>query len=204
MSQETAGSAEQGSALNRPFWAGYGVAMAVMGVGLPFWTWPPDFTDVFVLLAAVGTFMLLAQPYLGRPVVASMRLHRLAVVHRNTLLVGLFAVLVATHQPPVWAAGVDAVLLAGFLLLMDLVSIPAATLRRLVPPVLVIGLAALIAGSTALVALPASDASYRPILAAVAAAAALAAGVATAFGRAEARRVGSRGTDHQKQDRSPR
>jgi hypothetical protein len=193
-----------GPVLNRPFWGVYGAAMAVMGSGLPFWTWPPDFTRVGILLFSLPASMLLAQPYLGRPVVSAMRLHRLAVVHRNTLLVGLFALLVATYRPPAWAAGVDALLLAGYLLLMDVVSIPAATLRRLASPVLLIGLTALIAGSTALVALPASDASYRPALAAVAAAAALAAAVATAFGRAEARRVGSRGTDHQKQDRSPR
>lgn len=201
MSRETS-DAEGGLPVNRAFWAGYGAAMAVMGSGLPFWDWPPRDADVVVLAFCVTVFSFLAQPYLGRPVVPAMRLQELAAVHRNTLLVGMFCVLVATKQPPLWAAGVDAALLAGFLLLMDMVSIPAATLRRLLSPALLLGVAALVAGATALVALPGSDAAYRPVLAAVAAAAALTVGVATAFGRAGGRRVGSRGSgsqkDHQK------
>lgn len=210
MSGEYAGS--DGGALigSRTFWAGYGAALAAAGSGVPFWDWPPRVSDLVVLVFGVTVFGFLGQPYLGRPVVPAMRVHRLAVVHRNTLLVGLFCVLVAAKQPPAWAAGVDATLLAGYLLLLDVVNIPAATLRRLLPPALLLGVAVLIGGTTALVALPASDAAYRPVLAAVAAGAALAAAVATAFGRGAGRRVGSRGTgtahqqDHQNSDRPPR
>jgi hypothetical protein len=193
-----------GLTVNRTFWSAYGAAMAVMGSGLPFWDWPPRDTDVAVLVFCAVVYPFLAQPYLGRPVVAAMRVHQLALVHRNTVLVALYCVLVATKQPPLWAVGVDAALLAGYLVLMDVVTIPAATLRRLLSPALLLGVAALVAGATALVALPGSDAAYRPVLAAGAAAAALAAGVATAFGRAGGRRVGSRGSEHQKQDRPPR
>ncbi|NUP54163.1 MAG: hypothetical protein HOW97_43630 [Catenulispora sp.] len=197
---------------SRMFWAGYGAVLAAMGSGVPFWDWPPRISDVVVLVLNVAVFGFLAQPYLGRPVVTAMRAYRLAVVHRNTLLVGLFCVLVAVKEPPAWAAGVDAVLLAGYLLLLDVVHIPAATLRRLLSPALLLGVAVLIGGSTALVSLPASDAAYRPILAACAAGAALAAAVATGFGRGSGRRVGSRGTgtgtadrqDHQNSDRAPR
>jgi hypothetical protein len=187
---------------NLAFWAGYGVLMAVMGSGLPFWSWPPDLPHVLDLVFCAVVFAILAQPYQGRPVVTAMRLHRLARVHRNTLLVGAFVVLVATNPAPAWAAGVDALLLAGYLVLLDMISMPAVTARRLLSPAFLAGLAALIAGATALVALPASDSAYRPVLVAVAAAAALGAVVATAFGRGERRRVGSRGAEHQKQDRS--
>ena len=189
---------------NRPFWAGYGVLMAVMGSGLPFWSWPPGLSRVADLVFCTVVFAILAQPYQGRPVVTAMRLHRLARVHRNTLLVGAFVLLVASNPAPAWAAGVDALLLAGYLVLLDVISMPVATVRRLLSPAFLAGLAALIAGATALVALPASDSAYRPVLVAVAAAAALGAVVATAFGRGAQRRVGSRGTEHQKQDRSSR
>jgi hypothetical protein len=192
-----------GSVLNRPFWAAYGMAMAVMGSGLPFWSWPTEPARLTVLVFSIGAFAFLAQPHLGRPVVSSMRVHNLAIVHRNTLLVGLFVLLVASYQPPAWAAGVDALLLAGYLLLLDLVTIPTTTFRRLTSPAVVIVLAALVIGSTALIAIPATDASYRPLLAALAAATALAAALSTAFTRAETRRVGSRGTSPQNQDRSP-
>ncbi|MFL6116081.1 MAG: hypothetical protein ACJ786_32720 [Catenulispora sp.] len=193
-----------GVGANLPLWAGYGVLLAVMGSGLPFGNWPPDVPHLAELGFTAVLFATLAQPYQGRPVVTTMRLHRLARVHRNTLLVGAFVLLVASNPAPAWAAGIDALLLTGYLVLLDLIAMPAATARRLLSPAFLAGLAALIAGATALAALPASDAAYRPVLAAVAAAAALAAVVATAFGRGERRRVGSRGTEHQKQDRSSR
>ncbi|GAA2059397.1 hypothetical protein GCM10009839_82160 [Catenulispora yoronensis] len=203
------GAAPGGVLTNRLFWALYGVAMAVMGSGLPFWDWPPSSTDVEVLVFCTLVFAGLAQPYAGRPVVAAMRVHRLAAVHRNTLLIALYVTLVATKQPPLWAVAVDAALLCGYLLLIDAVTVPLATLRRLASPPLLAGTAALTAGAVALVALPGSDAAYRPVLAALAGAAALTAAVATAFGRGETRRVGSRGTaqrppDRQEQDRPPR
>jgi hypothetical protein len=59
-----------------------------------------------------------------------------------------------------------------------------------------------VAGATALLSLKAADGSYRPVLVAAAAAAALGAALATAFGRAEERRVGSPGTERRNQDRS--
>ncbi|MEY9907342.1 hypothetical protein ABIA35_003571 [Catenulispora sp. MAP12-49] len=186
----------------RGFWAGYGVAMAVMGVRLPMWSWPPQTDQVVVLLFATVIFAALAQPYTGRPVLASMRMHHMALAHRNTLLVGAFVILVAVGKPQAWAAGVDALLLAGYLVLTDALTVPPRVLKRIASPAFLIALVAVIAGATALVALPAADDAYRPILVAVAGAAALGAAMATAFGSAEERRVGSRRTEHQNQDRS--
>lgn len=178
---------------SRAFWAGYGVLMAVMGTRLPMWSWPPAADQVAELAFAVVAFAALAQPYTGRPVLASMRLHHMAAAHRNTLLVGAFVTLVAGEKPPSWAAAVDALLLAGYLLMADALTVPAGVMRRLASPGFLLALAALIAGATALVAIPSSAGSYRPILAAAGAAAALAAALATAFGSAEERRVGSAG-----------
>ena len=195
---------------SRTFWAGYGAVLAVMGTRLPMWSWPPTGRQVGGLLVTVVVFAALAQPYTGRPVLGSMRAPRVALVHRNTLLVGGFALLVAGGKVPPWAAGVDALLLAGYLVLIDALTVPAAVLRRIASPAFLLALAALVAGATALVALPASAGSYRPVLSAAAAAAALGAAVATAFGTgsrtgfgsAEERRVGSRGTESRNQDRS--
>ncbi|MEY9860976.1 hypothetical protein ABH935_006614 [Catenulispora sp. GAS73] len=184
------------------FWAAYGIVMAVMGTRVPMWSWPPKAESVLELAFCVVVFSALAQPYTGRPVLTSMRIHHVATVHRNTLLVGAFVVLVACEKPQAWAAGVDAVLLAGYLLLTDVLTIPPGVLRRTASPVFLITLAALIAGATALVALPASSGAYRPVLVAIAAAAAVGAALATAFGSAEERRVGSRGTERRNQDRS--
>ena len=184
------------------FWAGYGLAMAVMGTRLPMWSWPPDPGQVVELVFCAVAFAMLAQPYVGRPVLASMRLHHLASVHRNTLLPGAFAVLVACEKPPAWAAGVDALLLAGYLVLTDALTVPPRVLRRIASPAFLVALAAVIAAATALVSLPAASGTYRPVLVAAAAAAALGAALATAFGKGEQRRVGSRRTAHRNQDRS--
>lgn len=191
MSGQAAGDGLWALLAGRTFWAAYGVAMAVMGTRLPLWSWPPRPGQIFELSFCTVVFATLAQPYVGRPVLASMRLHNLARVHRNTLLPGAFVILVACEKPPVWAAGVDAALLAGYLVLTDALTVPPHVLRRIASPAFLLALAAVIAGATALVALPAADGSYRPVLAAVAAAAALGAALATAFGRAEERRVGS-------------
>jgi hypothetical protein len=182
-----------GLLINPTFWAAYGVVMAAMGTRLPMWSWPPKAGQVLELAFCVVVFAALAQPYTGRPVLASMRIHHVATVHRNTLLVGGFVVLVACEKPQAWAAGVDAVLLAGYLLLTDSLTVPPGVRRRTASPVFLIALVALIAGATALVALPASSGAYRPVLVAVAAAAAVGAALATAFGSAEQRRVGSAG-----------
>ena len=196
-----AGPAESGDdgggLLQRPtFWAAYGVVMAVMGTRLPMWTWPPKFGQVVELAFCVVIFAALAQPYTGRPVLMSMRIHNVAIVHRNTLLVGGFVVLVACEKPQAWASGVDAALLAGYLLLTDSLTIPPGVLRRTASPAFLIALTALIVGATALVALPATSGTYRPVLVAVAGAAAVGAALATAFGNAGGQRVGSRGTEH--------
>jgi hypothetical protein len=187
---------------NRTFWAGYGAAMAVMGTRIPVWDGPPSVGRIVATALCAVVFAALAQPYLGRPVLVSHRLHHIARVHRNTLLVGLFVLLVAGQKPPAWAAGVDALLLAGYLLSIDAISVPPAMLRRIAAPLFLLGLAALIAGTTALVALPASTAGYRPMLVAAAAVAALGTALATAFGSGEQRRVGSRRTERRYQDRS--
>jgi hypothetical protein len=178
---------------SRGFWAGYGVVMAVMGTRLPMWSWPPHAGQVIELLFAAVIFAALAQPHTGRPVLASMRMHHVALAHRNTLLVGAFVLLVAAGKPQPWAAGVDALLLAGYLVLIDALTVPPRVLKRLASPAFLITLVAVIAGATALIALPAQGDAYRPILVAVAGAAALGAAMATAFGSAEERRVGSAG-----------
>jgi hypothetical protein len=175
------------------FWAGYGVALAVMGTRLPLWSWPPRGGQVLELAFCAVVFAALAQPYVGRPVVASMLFHNLAMAHRNTLLPGAFVVLVACEKPPAWAAGVDALLLAGYLVLTDALTIPPHVRKRIASPAFLLALVAVVAGSTALLSLKATDGSYRPVLVAAAAAAALGAALATAFGRAEVRRVGSAG-----------
>lgn len=204
MIEEALASADSGGPLaGRWFWSAYGVLMAVMGTRLPLWTWPPHPGQVVELVFCTGAFAVLAQPYLGRPVLPAMRLHHLAAVHRNTLLAGAFVVLVACEKPPAWAAGIDALLLAGYLVLTDVLTVPPRVLKRVAAPAFLLALAALVAGSTALIGLPASDGTYRPALVAVAAAAALGAAVATAFGTAEERRVGSRGTERRNQDRPP-
>jgi hypothetical protein len=185
-----------GPLAGRWFWSLYGVLLAVMGTRLPMWTWPPHPGQVVELVFCAAAFAGLAQPYLGRPVLPAMRLHELAVVHRNTLLVGAFVVLVACEKPPAWAAGVDALLLAAYLVLTDVLTVPPRVLRRIAAPAFLLALTAVIAGTTALIGLPASGGSYRPALAAIAAAAALGAAVATAFGNAEERRVGSPGEPH--------
>jgi hypothetical protein len=202
MSDGTSSSPGRGVLTSRVFWAGYGVVMAAVGARLPAWDWPPSVDKIVVLAVCALVFAGLAQPYLGRPVPASMRLHHVALVHRNTLLVALFVAVVAAQKPPAWVAGLDALVLAGYLLLTDAITMPAAMLRRIASPASLLALAGLIAGATALVGLPASTAEYRPILVAGAAAAALGAAVATAFGSGEERRVGSRGTERQNQDRS--
>lgn len=203
MTEQTPASTHTGSPLaGRWFWSGYGILLAVMGTRLPIWTWPARSEQVVEVVFCAGVFAVLAQPYLGRPVLPSMRLHHLATVHRNSLLVGAFVVLVACEKPPAWAAGVDALLLAGYLVLTDLVTVAPRVLKRIAAPAFLLALVALIAGSTALVGLPPSGGSYRPALVAIAAAAALGAAVATAFGNAEERRVGSRRTDSRNQDRS--
>ena len=206
---EQAGGAETISSggtllISRTFWAGYGIALAVMGTRLPLWTWPPQGGQVIELTFCAVVFAALAQPYVGRPVLASMRFHELALVHRNTLLPGAFVVLVACEKPPVWAAGVDALLLAGYLVLIDALTIPPHVRQRIASPAFLLALVAAVAGSTALLSLKAAGGSYRPVLAAVAAAAALGAALVTAFGSAEERRVGSQGTDRERrnQDRS--
>ncbi|MEY9935352.1 hypothetical protein ABH926_010033 [Catenulispora sp. GP43] len=200
----TSASPDGGGGLlaSRGFWAGYGVLMAVMGARLPMWSWPPHAGQLVELLFAAVMFAALAQPYTGRPVLASMRMHHMALAHRNTLLVGVFVALVASGKPQAWAAGVDALLLAGYLVLTDALTVPPRVLKRIASPAFLITLVAVIGGATALVALPAADDAYRPLLVAAAGAAALAAAMATAFGSAEERRVGSRGTDHRNQDRS--
>lgn len=183
----------RGLLTSKSFWAGYGVLMAVMGTRLPMWSWPPTSDEVVELVFNVLLFPALAQPYTGRPVLASMRVQHMATAHRNTVLAGLFVILVASGKPPAWAAGVDALLLAGYLLMTDALSVPPSVMRRLASPGSLLALAGLIAGTTALVAMPASAGAYRPVLAAAGAAAALGAAVATAFGSAEERRVGSTG-----------
>jgi hypothetical protein len=201
MTEAASASGTGGLITTRMFWAGYGVAMAAMGT-LPAWSWPPNAGQVVELIFNVLVFAVLALPYVGRPVLESMRLHHIALVHRNTLLVALFVVLVASARPPAWAAGIDALLLAGYLLLIDALTLPPAVLRRTASPVFLLGLAALVGGATALVALPASSGVYRPVLVAAAGAAAFGAALATAFGSAGERRVGSRRTERQNQDRS--
>lgn len=199
MSAEPAVSGSEILLTSRLFWAGYGVLMAVMGTRLPVWSWPPP-PDQIVLLAFCGpVFAALAQPYVGRPVLAAMRVHHVALAHRNTLLTGGFVMLVACERPPAWAAGIDALLLAGYLVLTDVVTVAPGILRRTASRPFLLTLLAVIAGATALVALPASSGAYRPILAAAAGAAALGAALATAFGSAEVRRVGSRGTERRNQ-----
>jgi hypothetical protein len=183
----------RGLLTSKSFWAGYGVLMAVMGTRLPMWSWPPSSDEVVELVFNVLLFPALAQPHTGRPVLASMRVQHMANAHRNTVLAGLFVILVASGKPPAWAAGVDALLLAGYLLMTDALSVPPSVMRRLASPGSLLALAGLIAGTTALVAMPASAGAYRPVLAAAGAAAALGAAVATAFGSAEERRVGSTG-----------
>lgn len=186
---------------SRTFWAGYGIVLAIMGTRLPMWSWPPNTGRVIELLFCAIVFPALAQPYVGRPVLAAMRMHQIAGVHRNTLLVGAFVTLVACEKPQPWAAGVDALLLAGYLVLTDSITVPLRVLQRIASPAFLLALVAVIAGTTALVALPASGGSYRPALVAVAAAAALGSAVATAFGSAEERRVGSQRTERRNQDR---
>lgn len=203
MSEEALSSARGGSPLaSRWFWSAYGILLAVMGARLPMWTWPARSEQVVELVFCAGVFAVLAQPYLGRPVLPSMRLHHLATVHRNSLLVGAFVVLVACEKPPAWAAGIDALLLAGYLVLTDMVTVAPRVLKRLAAPAFLLALVALIAGTTALIGLPPSSGSYRPALAAIAGAAALGAAVVTAFGNAEERRVGSPRTQSRNQDRS--
>ena len=186
---------------SRTFWAGDGIVLAIMGTRLPMWSWPPKSGQVIELLFCAVVFPALAQPYVGRPVLAAMRVHQIAGVHRNTLLVGAFVTLVACEKPQAWAAGVDALLLAGYLVLTDSITVPLRVLRRIASPAFLLALVAVIAGTTGLVALPATSGSYRPTLVAVAAAAALGAAVATAFGSAEERRVGSQRTERRNQDR---
>ncbi|ACU71983.1 hypothetical protein Caci_3074 [Catenulispora acidiphila DSM 44928] len=186
---------------SRTFWAGYGIVLAIMGTRLPMWSWPPKSGQIIELLFCAIVFPALAQPYVGRPVLAAMRLHQIAGVHRNTLLVGAFVTLVACEKPQPWAAGVDALLLTGYLVLTDSITVPLRVLQRIASPAFLLALVAVIAGTTALVALPASSGSYRPALVAVAAAAALGSAVATAFGSAEERRVGSQRTERRNQDR---
>jgi len=188
--------------VSRTFWAGYGVALAVMGTRLPLWSWPPQGGQIAELAFCAVVFAALAQPYVGRPVLASMHFHDLAVVHRNTLLPGAFVVLVACEKPAAWAAGVDALLLAGYLVLTDALTVPPHVRKRIASPAFLLALVAAVAGATALLSLNATDGTYRPVLVAAAAAAALGAALATAFGRAEERRVGSRGTESRNQDRS--
>ena len=193
MSAETTGSGREALLTSPLFWAGYGVLMAVMGTRLPMWSWPPPPDQILLLGFCVLVFAALAQPYVGRPVLAAVRVNHVAIAHRNTLLTGGFVMLVACEKPPAWAAGVDALLLAGYLVLTDVITVPPGVLRRTASPAFLLLLLAVIAGATALVALPSSSGAYRPILAAAAGAAALGAALATAFGRAEVRRVGSTG-----------
>lgn len=174
---------------SRLFWAGYGTVLAVMGNRL--WAWPLSGVQVLELAGTIVLFAALAQPVTGRPVLTAIRWHHLVWAHRNTLLPGAFVILVAAEKPPAWAAGVDALLLAGYLLLTDALSLPPSVMRRIASPLSLLALTAAAVGVTGLLALPASAGAYRPILAAVGAATALAAGVATAFGSAEERRVGS-------------
>lgn len=187
---------------SRTFWAGYGVALAAMGTRLPLWSSPPQGGQIVELAFCAVVFAALAQPYVGRPVLASMRFHELALVHRNTLLPGAFVVLVACEKPPAWAAGVDALLLAGYLVLTDALTVPPHVRKRIASPAFLLALVAVVTGATALLSLKVTDGTYRPVLVAAAAAAAIGAAMATGFGRAEERRVGSRGTESRNQDRS--
>src|SRR5260221_7403079 len=158
-------SGASGNLLTSPLlWVLWGLAMAAMGVRLPEWTWPPDGGRIAGLTTCAVAAAVLARPYPGRPVVSSASWHHTLVVHRNTLLSAGFVVLVANEPPKVWEAGVDAALLAGYLLLVDAATMPAPALRRIANPPFLLGLAALIAVSTALIALPGSSSTARKLV----------------------------------------
>jgi hypothetical protein len=167
--------------------------MAAMGVRVPEWTWPPGAARLVGFTACAVAGAVLARPHTGRPVIDSARWHNVLLLHRNTLLSAGFVVLVATEPPKVWEAAVDAALLAGYLLMLDAVTMPVPVLRRVAGPWFLLGLAGLVAAATAIVALPGSDATVRKVVVAVAAATVLTVAVAAGFRAGDTRRVGSRG-----------
>jgi hypothetical protein len=176
-------------------WVLWGLAMAVMGLGVPEWDWPPGTGGIMALAACSIAAALAATPYTGRQVIITTHLHHNLVIHRNTLLsVGFIALLAGGHTPAVWEVAVDAALLAGYLLMLDAVSVPAPVLRRLAHPGFLLGAAGLTAAATALVALPGADSALREVAVAAAAVAVLAVAMATGFRSGETRRVGSPGT----------
>lgn len=185
-----------GTLLRSPLpWVLWGVAMAAMGLGVTRWEWPPTPGGIAALSLCSLAAAVASIPYTGRQVVVSTRIHHNLVIHRNTLLSAGFVILVAGGHPPrVWEVAVDSALLAGYLLMLDAVTVPAPVLRRLAHPGFLLAAAALTAAATALVALPGSDSTLREVVVALAAAAVLAVALATGFRAADARRVGSAGT----------
>jgi len=176
-------------------WVLWGVAMAAMGLGVARWDWPPTSGGVAALAFCSVAAAVASIPYTGRQVVVSTRIHHNLVIHRNTLLPTGFVILVAGGDPPrIWEVAVDSALLAGYLLMLDAVSVPAPVLRRLAHPGFLLGAAALTAAATALVALPGSDATLREVVVALAAVAVLGVTLATGFRAGDTRRVGSAGT----------
>jgi hypothetical protein len=186
-------------------WVLWGVAMAVMGIGVPEWDWPPGAGGVAGLVLCVVLAALAAQPYTGRQIIVSSHFHHKLAIHRNTLLSAGFVVLVAGQRPPaVWEAAVDAALLAGYLLLLDAATVPFPVLRRLAHPLFLLGAAGLTAAATALIALPGTDSTLREVAVTAASVSMLAVAMATGFRTAESRRVGSRGPEAPQTDKARR
>ena len=173
-------------------WVVWGLAMAAMAAGVGRWDWPPTGGDIVGLaLCSVGA-VAASIPYTGRQVVISTRIHHNLVIHRNTLLPVGFVFLVASGHPPrIWEVAVDSALLAGYLLMLDAVTVPAPVLRRLAHPGFLLAAAALTAAATVLVALPGSASALRGVVVAIAAVAVLSVALATGFRAGDTRRVGS-------------
>lgn len=104
-----------------------------------------------------------------RPVARSVQLGQLARRYRNTIWAALFLLAVAVARPPAWGAALDAVVLCGYLVSLDVVTAGAPIRARVGRAAFAVSVAVLAAGTAAIVAVPRFGASWPRVPAAVAA-----------------------------------
>lgn len=148
----------------------WSLAMAVLAARVDTWTSATGPLRWVVLVIALGLGVAAGAPeQVWRPVARSVQLGQLARRYRNTIWAALFLLAVAVARPPAWGAALDAVVLCGYLVSLDVVTAGAPIRARVGRAAFAVSVAVLAAGTAAIVAVPRFGASWPRVPAAVAA-----------------------------------
>jgi hypothetical protein len=146
----------------------WSLAMAVLAARVDTWSSATNPWQWAVLLVALALGTAAGRPEQAwRPVARSTRLAALARRYRNTIWGAVFILAVAVTRPPAWGAALDAVVLCGYLVSLDVVTAGEPIRTRVGRPAFALSVAVLSAGTAAIVAVPSPHVSWPRLLAAV-------------------------------------